>query len=46
MYNLYSILKTPKHNVLLVRQLHLVSPVMAWVRTSPAAPFFKHFTLI
>jgi hypothetical protein len=25
MYNLYSILKTPKHDVLLVRRLHLVS---------------------
>jgi hypothetical protein len=26
MYNLYSILKTPKHDVLLFRRLHLVSP--------------------
>jgi hypothetical protein len=27
-YNLYSILKTPDHNVLLVRRLHLVSPAL------------------
>jgi hypothetical protein len=28
MYNLYSILKTHEHNVLLVNQLHLVSPAL------------------
>jgi hypothetical protein len=28
MYNLYSILKTLKHDVLLVRRLHLVSPAL------------------
>jgi hypothetical protein len=28
MYNLYSILKTPKHDVLLVRRLHPVSPTL------------------
>jgi hypothetical protein len=28
MYNLYSILKTPEHDVVLVRQLHLVSPAL------------------
>jgi hypothetical protein len=29
MYNLYSILKTIDHDVLLVRRLHLVSPVLS-----------------
>jgi hypothetical protein len=28
MYNLYSILKTSDHDILLVRYLHLVSPVL------------------
>jgi hypothetical protein len=28
MYNLYSILKTPEYDVLLVRQLYLVSPAL------------------
>jgi hypothetical protein len=28
MYNLYSILQTPDHDVLLVRQLHPVSPAL------------------
>jgi hypothetical protein len=28
MYNLYSILKTPDHDVLLVRRLHSVSPAL------------------
>jgi hypothetical protein len=28
MYNLYSILKTPRHEVLLVRRLHPVSPTL------------------
>jgi hypothetical protein len=28
MYNLYSILKTPEHDVLLVRRLHPVSPAL------------------
>jgi hypothetical protein len=28
MYNVYSILKTPDHDVLLVRWLHLVSPAL------------------
>jgi hypothetical protein len=28
MYNLYLILKTPEHDVLLVRQLHPVSPAL------------------
>jgi hypothetical protein len=28
MYNLYSILKTSEHDVLLVRQLHPVSPAL------------------
>jgi hypothetical protein len=50
MYNLYSILKTLEHDVLLVRRLHLVYlallPSGTWVRTSPPAPLFYHFTLI
>jgi hypothetical protein len=42
MYNLYSILKTPKHDVQPVRRLHLVSPALlpSRVRTSPTAPLF------
>jgi hypothetical protein len=28
MYNLYSILKTPEHDVLVVRQLHPMSPTI------------------
>jgi hypothetical protein len=28
MYNLYSILKTPEHDVLLIRRLHLVSSAL------------------
>jgi hypothetical protein len=28
MYNLYSILKTPEHGVLLVRRLHPLSPAL------------------
>jgi hypothetical protein len=28
MYNLYSILKTPEHDVLLIRQFHQVSPTL------------------
>jgi hypothetical protein len=45
-YNLYSILKTFEHDVLLVRQLHPVSPALllsirGWFRIPPLAPFFN-----
>jgi hypothetical protein len=49
-YNLYSILKTLEHDVLLVRWLHPVSlaasSIRAWVRTPSSASLFYHFTLI
>jgi hypothetical protein len=32
MYNLYSTLKTPEHDVLLVRRLHPVSPAPSSIR--------------
>jgi hypothetical protein len=50
MFNLYSILKTPEYDVLLLRKLHLVSPALV-----PSGRgfehhflhrFFLHFTLI
>jgi hypothetical protein len=33
-------INTSKHNILLVRQLHPVSPVRAWVRTPSLALLF------
>jgi hypothetical protein len=50
MYNLYSILKTPKHDVLLVRRLHAVSPTLLPSRRGFKPHlmhrFLKFFTLI
>jgi hypothetical protein len=50
MYNLYSVLKTFEHNVLLARWFHPLSPALlcikVWVRTSPPAllslTFYPH----
>jgi hypothetical protein len=41
MYNLYLILKTHEHDVLLVRWLHLVSPILfpLWVQTPSPTSF-------
>jgi hypothetical protein len=49
MYNLYSIIKTPEHDVLLVRRLHPVSPALfhQGMGSNPTSyTAFKHFTLI
>jgi hypothetical protein len=49
MYNLYSILKIAEHDVLLVRRLHPVSPVLlpSWRGFEPhLMHLFQHFTLI
>jgi hypothetical protein len=44
-YNLYSILKTYEHDVILVRQLYLVSPALFpsghGFEPPPPAPFFN-----
>jgi hypothetical protein len=42
MYNLYSILKTTEHDVLVIRRLHPVYlAIRAWVRTPSPAPLFN-----
>ena len=50
MYNLYSILKTIDHDVLLVRRLHLVSPALLPLGLKFEHRllyyFFKYFMLI
>jgi hypothetical protein len=46
MYNLYSILKTLDHDVLLVRRLHFVSPALLPSELGFEPHLLHHFTLI